>query len=821
VVLFEQAIPPRETTSLNADICHFVQLHGRDAGSVYSFQSGRIRIGIGEQCELILPDVIDGLPIVAAEVLLLDDGNFQLVPYQGRMPIYINGQPVLQSTTLRSEDYIRFGVGGPEVLFRHGHPDASLAMGVAAEYPTAQLEFLDGSLGGQVIPIRLDRTISIGRFPVMDIRLDLASDITVSGRHCTIRWDDLGQQFILTDCSRNGTFVDGAPVDEEALLTDGCEVRLAQTGPRFVFRVLSPQRDYPNAIASAPMAAAVDYDESYDFGVPPSSEVPVLKPATDQAASWAPPEVTNEPSWLASPPSAAEDWAASSVDPVPLSRAREESEPTNPIGFVPDPPTDPGEALPPEVEEVRLENALDETISQLPVKSGSRPTFLDDPSMKKVASKSSGTWSTGFVSGPGESGLGVPPAMRRSQATEKLNDMPLPQGKRPLVPIRLNLIAQDIKEVAAPALNLISKEWLINSVPLVLRQRPRTTLGAIGAMVILFLVFSRPSTQQLSPTDPLYHLPEPARSVAVGLRRPVQVRNPEGGFTVRIPQGWESSVEQGVVQAASPDGGLHLDIVRAEGLTKEDALKVVGQDRPEAVVVGQPGEFGEFIVHTFVSNDRGISRMGTLLTQLKNQESAPVLVVLEGVTSDVVTLPQDVLTQLLSENITVLPGEPKRPQPRQTPTSTPATAVAQTPGPIRVLSQLAPRIAENLVLGIPWAGIQLGIPDEWTGTEDSGANIIALLSPDNLDIRVSATAQDFETQAVVDGLITEGWRPVTDRDIPSSLAVLSRGEESIAVSIVDRGQLPSAVLYAQVPRAFGDDELEIIRTVVEQIQKAP
>lgn len=84
----------------------------------------------------------------------------------------------------------------------------------------------------------LDESSSVaGRHPEVDIFLD---DVTVSRRHAEFLRS--GTAFSVRDLgSLNGTFVDGARIDAEAVLEDGAEVQVG----KFKFTFFASRFDLP------------------------------------------------------------------------------------------------------------------------------------------------------------------------------------------------------------------------------------------------------------------------------------------------------------------------------------------------------------------------------------------------------------------------------------------------------------------------------------------------------------------------------------------------------------------------------------------------
>lgn len=100
----------------------------------------------------------------------------------------------------------------------------------------ARFEILSGARRGQAEVFR-KAYIGLGRHPLSDVRFDADRDLDVSARHAAVIQRDNG--FYLQDLgSRNGTLVNGEPVAEERLLSDGDVIGFGPEGPSVRFRVV-------------------------------------------------------------------------------------------------------------------------------------------------------------------------------------------------------------------------------------------------------------------------------------------------------------------------------------------------------------------------------------------------------------------------------------------------------------------------------------------------------------------------------------------------------------------------------------------------------
>ncbi len=821
------------------------------------FQSGRIRIGVGDQCDLRIPKLYEGLPAEAAEVTLLDDGEFYISPTQGRVPVLINGRVITRITPLRSEDYIRIGQSGPEVIFRHGHRDVNLGMKLVPEYPLVRLEFLDGSLAGKALDVKLNRPVTIGRLPSADIHLDPRTDITVSGRHCTLRWDDVGTQFVLRDCSRNGTYVDEAPVDEEALVTDGCEIRLSATGPRFVFHVRGPQRDYPNSTPSAPdVPWEGDFEDVEEFAQeePLHREGALVMPevsslGTAGGGDWgndriptdeprrvepdSPPPDTGEPVLLPesqrpadsvfSPPEMDDDLNTDFGEAEPQPQEPHTSH---------DPPTDPVE-IKGVLKEIGQpgDPASQDTQSQA-LRTSSAPSYLSDPELRRAASRSGGTWPRQGTIGPTLEPP-VSPQRRSSRPFSsvvqhvhsggRLGDLPTVPGKWPAVPIRLNLIRRDSGSSTPPSSPFgEAGPSAIGWGPFL--SRPWTS--AIAVLVLVGLVYALvPRSQNPDPMDPVTHLPEPGRSLILSMKNPRTIRNPDGAFSVKVPSGWDHSIVDGVLQISSPAGEFAMDVIRMDGLSSQSARKALGHDGVPVTYADEVVADG-YRVQSFAAQSGTVHRVGALLRRKGKDTEAPIFVMLEADGQHLNTIPLESLSQLMVAGIEFLEGAPARPVAMATPTPeprpspAPSTQVAVVETPVPSSGPATPDSAA--VMALPDVGIRVQVPEGWTGTEDQGRGVLALVSPDGLDIRIAAGSERVVSEDIRRALVEEGWREVgTVEANGMRIAQFRLGREHIGVSVVTRLSSPPGVIYAQWNQPLTEAHLALLGRLAKQVSVLP
>ncbi|MCX7017846.1 MAG: FHA domain-containing protein [Candidatus Sumerlaeota bacterium] len=320
---------------MSSAACHLVHLSGPRAGEAVNFESARITIGRASNCDFQF-DAYRDLAVASHHAeILLDDNTFYIHDLDTRGGTYVNGQRVTQHHSLQHEDYIQFGKNGPEAIFRMG---AALpgAQPLPPDPPQAgELELLTGSDAGKLFHVLGNQQTRIGRRADLEIPLDPAGDMVVSGNHCTIVFE--GGTFILIDTSRNGTFINGLPVEGRALLRDGDVITLGEGGPRARFRLLPPRRNYPNRTLGYP-------DVFRAPAAPRPPERTPVRASYDAALAGAPPKQAR----LSEPPSDELSRIRQSApsEPQPERRSYESGQ------------TSPAQSRPPEVPPAGARNSV-------------------------------------------------------------------------------------------------------------------------------------------------------------------------------------------------------------------------------------------------------------------------------------------------------------------------------------------------------------------------------------------------------------------------------------------------------------------------------
>ncbi len=230
--------------------CHLVFLAGPSAGKSQAFDSARITLGRATNCDFQFDQNRDLAVASHHAEILFDEGMYYVHDLGTRGGTFVNGQRISGHHPLRSEDYVQLGKNGPEIVFRlgPGGPDPQPLPPPAPE--TGEIEFISGADAGRLFPVLGNQANRIGRRADIEISLDPKGDMVISGHHCTIEYDE--GSFILVDTSRNGTFLNGSPVQGSCYLRDGDVLTLGEGGPMARFRVHPPRRIYPNATGEFP-----------------------------------------------------------------------------------------------------------------------------------------------------------------------------------------------------------------------------------------------------------------------------------------------------------------------------------------------------------------------------------------------------------------------------------------------------------------------------------------------------------------------------------------------------------------------------------------
>ena len=158
---------------------------GSRAGLAEGFEATRITIGRAQNCDFRIDGPHEEVGNNHAEIIF-EDGAFFLYDLDTKSGTYINGQRISGRARIFSEDYVRFGEHGPEVIFRAGKPNPGDQSVPEMHVADAKLTFFSGSDAGKSFPVQSQGVARIGRRQELEIGLDTKGDMIVSGNHCNI-----------------------------------------------------------------------------------------------------------------------------------------------------------------------------------------------------------------------------------------------------------------------------------------------------------------------------------------------------------------------------------------------------------------------------------------------------------------------------------------------------------------------------------------------------------------------------------------------------------------------------------------------------------
>ncbi|MGI8907847.1 MAG: FHA domain-containing protein [Candidatus Sumerlaeaceae bacterium] len=225
---------------------------GPRAGQAEGFNSARVTIGKASNCDFQVEPAYEDVASQHAELILEEADKWMLYDLGTRSGTFVNGQKLKERQALLPEDYVRFGRSGPELIFRIGPPLPGYQPVPTLTAEDAQVQFFSGSDSGKTFTVSGSGVTRIGRRTELEIPLDPRGDMIISGNHCSIVFED--GAFIITDTSRNGTYVNGELVEGSTELNDGDVIMLGDGGPQSRFRAKTAGVIYPNLRAYYPAA---------------------------------------------------------------------------------------------------------------------------------------------------------------------------------------------------------------------------------------------------------------------------------------------------------------------------------------------------------------------------------------------------------------------------------------------------------------------------------------------------------------------------------------------------------------------------------------
>lgn len=146
----------------------------------------------------------------------------------------------------------------------------------------ARFIFLSGARAGQTETFR-KAYLGLGRHPLSDVRFDAERDLDVSSRHAAVIRKPDG--FVLQDLgSKNGTYVNGARIDDQHLLADGDVIGFGARGPALEFHLLEETEDeVATRTAEAAAGRLSQPRQVVPAAAPPPPGAPAARPRSSTA----------------------------------------------------------------------------------------------------------------------------------------------------------------------------------------------------------------------------------------------------------------------------------------------------------------------------------------------------------------------------------------------------------------------------------------------------------------------------------------------------------------------------------------------------------
>jgi pSer/pThr/pTyr-binding forkhead associated (FHA) protein len=798
-------------------VCHFVFYTGPRKGEAQVFNTARVSIGRAANCDFRLEAFqLEQVAPHHAELLLEEGRTWCLYDLGTKSGTWVNGERVHERCILMSEDYLRFGQDGPEVIFRVGQPTHG-RQPLPEVFPvTAELEFFSGSDAGRIFPINAAVTSNIGRRADLEVPLDPRGDMIVSGNHCNIRY--VNGHFVLTDTSRNGTYVNNELVDQPMEILDADVIMLGDGGPQARFHVDEAKRHYPNHRALSPVAKRAEPKATSSFSPTPThtpAAPAVLASAKPfKSGTAVPPSVQPPPADAALSPEAAainQDVAAAEHLQQDASAAG-----TAAIGAAaagnPDLPDFLRELSPEDVSEAKAELAPGsvggaENVSESASAGLAGPgAVIDTPAAAVSASPAvaSEIPSAGVSSGPSD-----------------LAAVPKPPRQMPRVTLPIS--ADRLKSLGKAGLNY---------------KVVAVVLGII-VLIILIAVFSGDKDDATTGAS--------RGNYAAALQEAEPVENVAAKYTVQVPEGWATLNRDNYVSIESADKNIAVDYVRDPRASEAHLLQLLQKDgatiADKTTLNTKNAHVG--VTHTRVGN---IRRAGALVPT----GSAPIMVTVEATEDAMDKLSDAGLEKLIVGNVAATgavatpapavaaaspaPATPAAtnalptPAPQQTAapatktpaadTSAPANAVAAAPA-----EQATPAASDAATSGptgpkITSKALKLSLvaPAGWTGTSEEADEMIMLSDGKGLTIRIARDPGDLDAEATFKAMEEEDWKSEGVKNTSRYHAGEFSGKsQNLMLVLVPEKAKTTLLIYATSAKDFTEAQRYGIRDILVQL----
>lgn len=778
-------------------VCHFVFYTGPRKGEFEVYTTARISIGRANNCDFRVEAFqLEQVAPHHAEVLLEEGGTYYLYDLGTKSGTYVNGERVHERCVLMSEDYIRFGEEGPEVIFRIGQA-APGRQPLPDFFPvTAELEFFTGSDAGRIFPINAALTTNIGRRADLEIPLDPRGDMIVSGNHCNIRY--VNGHFVLTDTSRNGTYVNGDLVDQPMEILDADVIMLGDGGPQARFHVDQAGRRYPNHRALSPVQKNQESSSA-------------LKSA-------------HAPEVLASAKPFASGTASVAKQPEP---PQAEPEDSDVAGVAPENSASEADVT-----------TSDAEVSPNTVTSGESPSG-DEPGMEAgVPASDSPSSDLPEASEAVEDTSEVPvttPALASSPAIE--TDVPA-TAETSAVPAG----SDSAKAAPLPGSLSVTTRLKLSELP-VSKKQLKIAGGALAVLVVLIIIFTLLSESRQDGMD------ESGSNFAQALENVKEVDNPAAGFSVKAPEGWSQLVRDNYISIESPDKDIAIDYVRDPRAGDAQLHALLSQNGAE--VFGRQQQTVDGRTATIMQASRDdLRRAGSLVST----QDVPVMVVMEATSAAMDRLSEEDRNRLLVGNVTAsgpmiaaAAAEAQLPAPAPTPSPTPAAQVAEAPAPTpgagtsavpdppveTAASQPTPP-AEQSAAPVEAApavttpsgpavvsealNITLNAPANWTGASEEEDAMIMLTDGSGLVVRIARDPGDLDADATFEAMEEENWtRKDVQKGANFTAGEFSMDRQNLLLILIPEAAKTTLLIYCTSPNEFSRDQRIAIKDIMVQL----
>lgn len=757
-------------------ICHFVFYTGPRKGEAQAFTTARASIGRAANCDFRLtPYQLDQIAPHHAELLLEDAETYYLYDLGTKSGTYVNGERVHERCYLMNEDYIRFGEEGPEVIFRTG-PPATGRQPLPDVFPvTAELEFFTGSDAGRIFPVNAASTSNIGRRADLEVPLDPRGDMIVSGNHCNIRY--VNGHFVLTDTSRNGTYVNGDLVDQPMEILDGDVIMLGDGGPQARFRVDQARRHYPNHRPLSPKKP----------GSPAAAPEP-KKPAT-------------APATLAS----AKPFATGTV-------------PSQPVQPPAPPPVD--APLSPEAEAVNQEAEIAGEAREAEAAAPPAPTAADDNAAEPTppADFPESTSASAEDIDEDTAPNGTP------AATAKATSTPTVPATRPKLPAFVPAALQSARKLSPKKLAIVgggAALLLIIVLMLAKSSGPDETAGSARGSYAADL-------KELQTNQNI--------NSAFSVKAPQSWATVIGPTAISISSA-DKNIAVDYVRDARVSKDRLINLLTKEGAERVagDKIKVDGQElEVERASVGNVRRLGLLlptgsgqapIMVTLEATQEALDRLSGADLQFILAENSAATGPLPLPASPAPTpTPTPAVTEPPA------PPAPSADTTTSAATAPPAPATAATTAsqgqqaPETASATPAPAASDEPTTPtgpvIKSASLKLDItaPAGWTGTSEEADEMVMLTDGSGLVVRIARDPADLDAAATFKAMEEEDWKRKGVRNTPHYSAGEFEGKgQNLLLVIVPEKAKTTMLIYATAPKTFSQQQREDIRDILVQL----